>query len=445
MRPLEQLVEVPFARRMSFPGSEGERLTHYLFKYPAKFHPPVVRYLIEQYTKRGDVILDPFCGSGTLLVEAAVSGRSAIGTDIDPLAVFIARVKTHRYKMPALRAAASKVLDHLEEIARPDKEYVRRQFDDISPATVERTIRKERLKVPAIPNLFHWFRKYVVVDLGRIITYLDRAQLAETHRDFFLLCFASIIRAASNADPVPVSGVEVTSHMKRRDKEGRIVNPVKLFAMRVNKSLADVEAYQVKANADVRLRATQADATAFSARLRERPDAVITSPPYNMAVNYYRRHLLEMYWLGLTESHEDRLALLPKYIGRDKVAKKHPFVSDEEIDTPQVKSWEAQIRKVHSERADAFKHYVVAMRKAFREIASVLKRDGHALFVVGHSRWNGKVIPTSKLFVELAGPSMVLAEHLWYPVTNRYMSYSRHNGASIDKEYVLVFKRAKPK
>lgn len=54
------------------------------------------------------------------------------------------------------------------------------------------------------------------------------------------------------------------------------------------------------------------------------------------------------------------------------------------------------------------------------------------------------MIPTSKLFVELAGPSMVLAEHLWYPVTNRYMSYSRHNDASIDKEYVLVFKRAKP-
>lgn len=444
MSPREQLVEVGPPRRMSFPVSEGERLTHYLFKYPAKFHPPVVRHLIEQYTTSGDVILDPFCGSGTLLVEAAVSGRSAIGTDIDPLAVFITRVKTHRYKMLALHAAAEKVLDHFKEIARPESEYVRRQFDDISLEAVKRIVKKEHLKVPGIPNLFHWFRKYVVADLARIRTYLERAHLAETHRDFFLLCFASIIRAASNADPVPVSGVEVTSYMKRRDEEGRIVNPFDLFAKRVGRSLADVEAYQAKAIAEVTLKATQADATALGVRLREKADAVITSPPYNIAVNYYRRHLLEMYWLGLTESHDDRLALLPKYIGRDKVPKRHPFVSDEEIDTPRVKSWEAQIRKVHSERADAFKHYVVAMGKVFREIASVLKRDGHALFVVGHSRWNGKVIPTSKLFVELAGPSMVLAEHLWYPVTNRYMSYSRHNGASIDKEYVLVFKRAKP-
>jgi hypothetical protein len=115
----------------------------------------------------------------------------------------------------------------------------------------------------------------------------------------------------------------------------------------------------------------------------------------------------------------------------------------DEIDTPLVASWERQIRKSHPERADAFKHYVVAMGKAFREISSVLKPGGLALFVVGHSRWNGKVIPTSKLFVELAGPSMVLVDHLWYPVTNRYMSYSRHNGASIDTEYVLVFKSVK--
>jgi adenine-specific DNA methylase len=198
----------------------------------------------------------------------------------------------------------------------------------------------------------------------------------------------------------------------------------------------------MKAHTNVALTVIQVDVTTLGSRVREKADAVITSPPYNIAVNYYRRHLLEMYWLGLTNTHEDRLALLPKYIGRDKVPKRHPFVSEGKIETPLVESWERQIRKSNSERADAFKHYVVAMRKAFREIARVLKPEGYALFVVGHSRWNGKVIPTSKLFVELAGPSMVLVEKLWYPVANRYMSYSRHNGASIDTEYVLVFKRA---
>jgi hypothetical protein len=152
-----------------------------------------------------------------------------------------------------------------------------------------------------------------------------------------------------------------------------------------------------------------------------------------------------MYWLGLTETHEERLAILPKYIGRDKVPYKHPYVSNAKIETPIVERWEKQIRKVHPRRANSFKHYAVAMRKALREIAKTLKPDGRAVFVVGHSRWNGKTIPTSALFVELAAPAMELVEHYWYPVLNRYMSYTRHNGANIDKEYVLVFKKREVK
>jgi 23S rRNA G2445 N2-methylase RlmL len=69
----------------------SERYTHYLFRYPAKFHPPVARALLERHTEPGACVLDCFCGSGTLLVEAAISGRSAIGSDIDPVAAFVSR------------------------------------------------------------------------------------------------------------------------------------------------------------------------------------------------------------------------------------------------------------------------------------------------------------------------------------------------------------------
>src|SRR5689334_2972771 len=69
-------------------------LTHRLFRYPAKFHPPVAAALIEQFSSPGDLILDPFVGSGTTLVEAAVRGRRSIGTDIDPLAVAVSRAKS---------------------------------------------------------------------------------------------------------------------------------------------------------------------------------------------------------------------------------------------------------------------------------------------------------------------------------------------------------------
>ena len=170
-------------------------------------------------------------------------------------------------------------------------------------------------------------------------------------------------------------------------------------------------------------------------------DVVITSPPYNGAVDYYRRHLFEMFWLGFTASREERLRLLPKYIGRSQMRRGHPYVANGAINTSLIRRWDADIRRSHRGRADAFKHYVVAMGKAVQEITRVLKPGGRALFVVGQSRWNGRTIPTDQLFVELAGASMRLTDHLWYPVANRYMSYSRRNGANIDKEYVLVFEK----
>ncbi len=68
--------------------------THNFYRYPARFSPKFVRAAIETFSMPGDLILDPFMGGGTTLVEALALGRCAIGTDISSLAVFIAKVKT---------------------------------------------------------------------------------------------------------------------------------------------------------------------------------------------------------------------------------------------------------------------------------------------------------------------------------------------------------------
>ena len=69
-------------------------LTHDLYRYPARFSPLFARAAIELFTDPGDTILDPFMGGSTSLVEALALGRHAVGTDINQLSVFLARVKT---------------------------------------------------------------------------------------------------------------------------------------------------------------------------------------------------------------------------------------------------------------------------------------------------------------------------------------------------------------
>jgi hypothetical protein len=69
-------------------------LTHNFYRYPARFSPKLVRAVIDTFTEPGDLVLDPFVGGGTTLVESLVSGRHAIGTDISSLATFVSEVKT---------------------------------------------------------------------------------------------------------------------------------------------------------------------------------------------------------------------------------------------------------------------------------------------------------------------------------------------------------------
>lgn len=129
---------------------------HNAFRYPAKFHPPVAAQLIRRFSRPGDAVLDPFCGSGTLLVEAVRAGRAAFGWDVDPLAVFVAYAKTRRYDPQQLEVALEEVLKVGETLSRGAVEHERLMFDDIDEERY--AVELAGLWVPAIPNLFHWFR-----------------------------------------------------------------------------------------------------------------------------------------------------------------------------------------------------------------------------------------------------------------------------------------------
>ena len=429
--------------RLKFDCYPRTRRTHYLFRYPAKFHPPVARKLIEDFSDRGDLILDPYCGSGTLLVEALHSGRSSIGVDIDPVATFVSHVKTLWIPVEPLRRSSERLSKALGEAERPATEYDRLKWEDLPTTEFEDEVSGRNLILPEIPNLSHWFRRYVTVDLGTILSQIEQTQMPKRHRLFFRLVFASIIRRASNADPVPVSGLEVTSHMRKLEKEGRRINPFDLFRRAASRGLKDWEKYEeTRRGCECTVDVKQRDAIQLPKHVRRSVDAIITSPPYHQAVDYYRRHTLEMYWLGFVRDRGDRLRLRTHYIGRHGVRKSERMVEQPTAKGTLAGRWEAKLHECSEARAMAFRHYVNSMTKCVEGMAKVLKRGGKAVFVVGKNTTSGGVtIPSTEIFDEIVSARLELRERYWYPVKNRYMTYARRNGANIDKEYVLVYER----
>src|SRR5437763_15114028 len=69
-------------------------MTHNYYSYPAKFIPQVAQRLILENSNTGDIVIDPFMGSGTTIVEALFANRIGIGSDINYVAYLVAKAKT---------------------------------------------------------------------------------------------------------------------------------------------------------------------------------------------------------------------------------------------------------------------------------------------------------------------------------------------------------------
>lgn len=87
----------------AFESVDTKYLTHDIHRYPAKFIPQLARRVIETYSKPYQIVLDPFCGSGTALLEARLSKRNTIGVDINPVAYYVSKVKANPIEPKKIR------------------------------------------------------------------------------------------------------------------------------------------------------------------------------------------------------------------------------------------------------------------------------------------------------------------------------------------------------
>ncbi len=245
---------------------DGREWTHGFHAYPARVHPGIVRSLIAAYSRPGDVVLDPFAGSGTVLVEALAAGRRGLGGDVNPIAVAIAREKVARSDAASRRALE----ETAERVARP-----------------RRSRRDETLEFDDDPL----FRAYVRSELGALAAGIVRVSSAARRRTLEMVLSSILVKVSRRR-----------SETDARSKEGGVPPgaTTHLFverALELTHGRRDLER-AVPPGAPSAFVAL-ADARALPFRDRS-VDLVLTSPPYLGTYDYAETQELRAAAFGTT-------------------------------------------------------------------------------------------------------------------------------------------------
>lgn len=416
---------VNFRDLVSLPGYP-ERFTHLIHPYPAKLLAHIPNFFLANanFSRPGDTVLDPFCGSGTVLLEAQVSNHSAVGIDINPLAVLVSRVKTTYIDPVVLRSELGRILIEVGHLREPSQ-------------------------VPDVVNLEYWFLPEIVSSLARL-----KAQILLNPncsvREFFLVAFSSLIRKVSLADPtvsVPVrlNPCRLAEGTKKRANAERFLSSQQdahiptLFAKIAETNISRIGKITKR---DGAVKAVLADS-----RVHELPeesvDLVITSPPYAGAQKYIRASSLNLGWIDLACSTELK-NLDQKSVGREHFRKKE-LDALPRLATAYARSYVDSLKGLNAVRAKLVAEYIVDLESVLTNSIRSLKLGRHAIIVIGNTTTCGQTMFADQVVTSIMNElGMELELHLLDGIKSRGLMTRRNRTAGlIAQEHVLIYKKAR--
>lgn len=238
--------------------------SHGIFRYFGKFPPPVARHLIKQYTREGDLVIDPMCGSGTTALESLLLNRRADCFDVNPLSTLISRVKVTPIDVNAYFKTLNKIAD-----------------------------KYPRLKKVKDPNLIglrkpeHWFLPETTQSLAKLRFLIEENSSGEI-KDALTIALLSIVRRVSRA----------TTQQGRLflDVETAEKDAYSFFFKRAS----DLgEAIKGLPEARVELNIKQKSIFDTYDEGQEKSKLIICHPPYFNSYKYSGVNSLELSWLGV--------------------------------------------------------------------------------------------------------------------------------------------------
>lgn len=405
--------------------NKAERYTHLIHSYPAKLlaNIPYFFFATDTLCPANGTVLDPFCGTGTVLLEAALSGRNALGADANPLAELITGGKT-------VYIPSEELLETFKAILERAKRY-------------RRTVtHPEAIAVWYSPSSLRQ-----LTNLQRAINDIKDAK----QKIFFELCFSVVARKVSYADPsisVPVhwNPERFSANPSRKEEVSKkleqlqTVNVYDKFETVCKANIDRVDSLRDKIAEGVCTRIVSNDARQLGLA-DDSVDMILTSPPYAGAQKYIRASWLNLYWLNRVKIENIR-ELKTHNIGREDYRQEEVYESYTGIEAA-----DAVLRELYNNgktyRAFLAANYLNEMKVALDESFRVLKQDGYMVIVIGNNTVCKRMFDTQDyLSTYLVSKGMKLQYKLIDDIKSYGLMTKRNKTAdTISREWILVFKK----
>jgi DNA methylase len=376
---------------------------HRFHSYCARFPSEIVESVLERYSKPGESVFDPFCGSGTTLVTSLAHERRVIGSDIDTLAGMLSEVKCaplapERYA--AWRASFVARLAHdFEVIARAWRQRSRPR-----PGSAW-SIGSLRLRLPEFPELTYWFPPQVIAALSAIAAAAHRCQDPHLERVALISLSASIIAKWPHTLSYAMDIDHTRPH--RRVQRFTLDRVLTTYMKRLDRTLTCLgRLHQIYHDAGVLETLASRCSVIYPHDAREpslvvpaeSQALVITSPPYFNAVDYPRAHRMSLCWMnGYAPT---ALASRRQYIGL-----RHAGEFDLDawlLAHPRVPRLLSRLILAHAALARRLCAFFADLEEVLIQVWHVLRSGGHAVFVIADNMIKGERIASHAVLVALA-------------------------------------------
>ncbi|MBM4301364.1 MAG: hypothetical protein FJ121_07505 [Deltaproteobacteria bacterium] len=385
---------------LDFHNKNSGYSSHNFHSFPAKFPPQLPRKFIEGLTNPFDVVLDPMMGSGTTIVEAFLTGRRAIGIDIDYLALLISIVKVTPFNRNELYTIGNKIIDNARDLANNKRNQLNKLFvEKWDPLTKQ--------------FINYWFSYETQIELLSIITQIEKLSDPKI-RAFFEVVFSAIIITKSGGVSLALDLAHTRPHRAKM-----VITKTEKFIL--NENLEDISPHRLKVLTKILRSALEEFDKRFKQNLEsmvqvaaenikpfiiagnsqilplrnDSVDLIVTSPPYaSNAIDYMRAHKFSLVWMGYPVGNLSKKR--KEYIGGDDTIN----VYFEEI-PENVKEVVATIGRLDKKKSHVLHRYYSEMSRSLRQMFRVLKPGKAAIVVVGNSTMRGIDTETHNCLAEI--------------------------------------------